>query len=123
MKENTETFKVKIIAAFLGLKFLPRVVALAFNNFNPKLIFSDEGVEYRAFVFTGRLTYDQIERVDILLWTQTTNVYLIRNNSIVTVSANTNDEKELHKCLEYLRRKGCRFSKNAEEFYSKLRGK
>jgi len=120
MAEKSETFNVKIIAAFLGIKFLPRAIALAFNNFNPKLILSDEGVEYRAFIFTARLAYREIERVDILLWTQTTNVYLIRNNSIITVSANTNNEKELYRCLEYLRTKGCSLSDRAEEFCSKF---
>ena len=117
--EKTKMFNVRIVAAFLGLKFLPRVIALAFNNFNPKLIFSDAGIEYRAFIFTRRLTFDEIESVDILRWTQTTNVYLIRNNSIVTISANTDDENELFKCLEYLRRKGCSLTKRAGEFYSR----
>jgi hypothetical protein len=123
MADVTETFKVKIIAAFLGVKFLPRVIAIALNNFNPKLILSDNDIEYRAFIFTGRITYDEIESVDILLWTQTTNVYLIRNNSIVTVSANTNNEEELYRCLDYLRRKGCILTKRADEFYSRLASK
>jgi len=123
MKEESGTFKVKVISAFLGLKFLPRVIALAFNNLNPKLIFTKDDIEYRAFVFTGRLTYDEIEIVDILLWTHTTNVYLVRTNSIVTVSANTNSEDELYRCLEYLKKKGCDLSKRAEEFYSKLKNK
>jgi|GEM_PF-2120877 len=123
MTERTETFNVKIIAAFLGLKFLPSVFAFASNNFNPKLVFSEEDIEYRAAFFTGRLTYDEIEIVDILIWTQTTNICLIRNNSIVTVSANTNNENELYKCLAYLRRKGCSLTKSAEEFHSKLASK
>jgi len=123
MTDGTETFKVKIIAAFLGLKFLPRVIALASNNFNPKLILSADDIEYRAFIFTGRLTYDEIESVDILIWTQTTNVYLIRNKSIVTVSANTNNEEELYKCLNYLRGKGCVLTKRADEFCSRLESK
>jgi hypothetical protein len=117
MTETTETFNVKIIAGFLGLKFLPRVIVIALNSINPKLTFSNERIEYRAFVLTGRLTYDEIESVDILLWTSTTNVYLIRKNSLVTVSANTNSEKELFNCLDYLRRKGCKLTKRADEFY------
>ena len=118
--EKTETFNVKIIAAFLGLKFLPRIIALAYNNFNPKLILTDDHIEYRAFLFTGRLTYNEIESVDILLSIRTTNVYLFRNNSLVTVSANTNNKQELHRCLDYLRKKGCTLTNRAEEFYASL---
>jgi hypothetical protein len=118
MTEGNGTFEIKVIAGFLGVKFLPRVISLAFNNLNPKLIFSDKGIEYRAFIFINRISYNEIEKVDILIATQTTNIYLIRNNSIITVSANTNSEKELFRCLEYLKLKGCSLSDRAEEFYS-----
>jgi hypothetical protein len=123
MIEESETLKVNVIASFLGLKFLPRVIALAFNNLNPKLILTNDDIEYRAFVFNRRLAYAEIESVDILLWIQTTNVYLVRNNSIFTVSANTNNEYELYRCLEYLKRKGCNLSERASEFHSRLKNK
>ncbi len=118
--KETGTFEIKIVAGFLGIKFLPRSTALAFNNFNPKLIFSDKGIEYRAFIFTNRVTYNEIEKVDILLAIQTTNVCLLRKNSIITISANTNNETELFRCLKYLKTKGCSLTKRAEEFYSKF---
>lgn len=117
-RDETERFEVRIIAAFLGIKYLPRLIALALNNFNPKLIFSDDGIEYRAFIFTNRIAYGEIENVDILLARKTTNVYLIRNNSIITVSANTNNKSELYKCLKYLKTKSCSLTERAEAFYS-----
>ena len=117
-KTNTsEKFKVKIIAAFLGVKFLPKLIAVALNNFNPKLVLSENGVEYRAFILTGKLTYPEIDMVDILLANRTTNVYLFRNNSMFTISANTNNKEELHKCLQYLKSKGCTLTEKAEHFY------
>ena len=114
---SPENLKVKIVAAFLGLKFLPKIIALAFNNFNPKLVLSDSGVEYRAFVFTNHIKYHEIEKIDILLALQTTNIYLIRKNSAITVSANTNNKDELYRCLLYLRDKGCPFTEKAERFF------
>ena len=117
---STEKFKVKLIAAFLGLKFLPKVVALAFNNFNPKLVFSDSGVEYRAFIFTNYLLYHEIEKVDIFLALQTTSIHLRINNSVFAFSGNTNDEIELYKCIKYLKNKGCTLTEKAEKFYLKF---
>ncbi|SMO66020.1 hypothetical protein [Solitalea koreensis] len=118
--DTVDCFNVKIIAGFMGLKFLPKWIAVAHNNLNPKLIFSDAGIEYRAFIFTNQLEYNEIESVDIFLSIKTTNIYLIRNNSMFTVSANTNNENELYKCLKYLKAKGCVLTDKAENFYSKF---
>jgi len=118
-RSNIKPFEnrdIKVIAAFLGVKFLPRVIALAYNNLNPKLILSDDGIEYRAFVLTGRIKYNEIEKVDILLATGTTNVILARNNSVITVSANTNNRRELYRCLQYLEAKGCQLTERARVF-------
>jgi hypothetical protein len=117
---GTDKFKVRLIASFLGLKFLPSPLILGFNNFSPKLVLSDKEVEYRAFILTNHISYDEIEKVDIFLWHQTTNVNIKRKNSVFTFGGNTNDENELYKCLKYLKEKGCMLTDKAEKFYLKF---
>ncbi|KAA5545701.1 hypothetical protein [Adhaeribacter rhizoryzae] len=115
--------EIKVKAGFLGVKFLPKVVAFASTNFNPKLILSEAGIEYRAFLFTSRIDYSEIEKIDILIWIKTNNIYFIRTNSIITVSLNTNNETELYTSLHYLVEKGCVLSERAEEFYLNKKNK
>ena len=115
--EEKGRLEIKLRAAFLGAKFLPRMIAFANNNFNPKLILSNTYIEYRAFLFTNRIEYSEIEEIDILIWIKTNNVYFIRNNSFITVSANTLNETELFMCLRYLVEKGCVLTERAQELY------
>jgi len=118
-EEEKGRLEIKLRAAFLGAKFLPRIIAFANNNFNPKLILSNTHIEYRAFLFTNRIEYREIEKIDILIWIKTNNIYFIRNNSFITVSANAVNENDLIMCLRFLMEKGCILTERAQEFFIK----
>jgi hypothetical protein len=116
-----EKYQVKLIAAFLGIKFIPLPFVFGINNLNPKLILSESEIEYRSFLLTRRLPYDEVQKVDIYLAHRTTNIHIIKRNSVFTFVGNTNDKRELFECLEYLKRKKCLLTSKAEEFYLSFR--
>jgi hypothetical protein len=62
LKDN---MNIKIIAGFVGLKFLPKLMSIEHNNLNPKLILKKDSIEYKGAFFTNNSSYDSIESIDI----------------------------------------------------------
>lgn len=114
-----EQFKVKLIASFLGLKYVPLPIVFGSNNANPKLIFKDNEVEHRAIFITRKISYEDISSIDVFLAPMTTNICLVKNNSIFTFIGNTNSEPELYNCLLYLKNKNCEFTSRAKVFFDR----
>jgi hypothetical protein len=70
---------------------------------------------------TRHTPYSDVEEVDVLFAPGTTNIYFTKRDSMLTFAGNTNDKKELHKCVTLFRERGCRLTKKAEEFYQKYK--
>lgn len=109
---------VPVLASFGGLKFLPSPFAVAYNNFNPLLIFLRDGMEYRLF-FKKYKKYSDIELVDVTILPGTRNLKFVFRDSVVTFSANLYDDNNLKSALRFLGEKNCILSSRAKEFLIK----
>ena len=97
--------KVKLVAAFLGVKFLPMPFSIGSNNLNPKLILKESHIEYRNIFFTNKKPYTQIDYVDIytnslkIFGITTTNICIFFKNDIFTFVGNLNSAERLKDLL------------------------
>jgi hypothetical protein len=102
------TQKIDLLAAFLGLRFLPMPFTIGSNTINPKLILHDETVEYRAVFTTTAVPYSEIEKVDVfILGQQTTNLCLYQRESMFTFIGNLNNRARLIEVLRFFQTKNC----------------
>lgn len=105
--------EVKLIAAFLGLRFLPLPLAIGSNSINPKLVLHDSTVEYRALFSTDVIRYSDIEEVDIYLAYKTTNISIQPKDSIFRFVGNLNNKARLIEVLRFLKQKNCSLTERA----------
>jgi len=110
MKQN-----IKLFAAFIGLKFLPRQLGIGHNSINPKLILYDDKIEYRSLIFTQKLNYSDIEKVDVFLAWKTTNICISKKNSIFTFAGNLNNKQSLTELVIFFNSKKCNLTSKALE--------
>lgn len=106
--------KIELVAAFVGLTFLPQPFVLGSNTINPKLVLHEEEIEYRALFTTNTVRYTELEKVDVFLFgKKTTNLCLSRPNSIFTFVGNLNNKAKLIEVLQFLQTKNCRLTDRA----------
>lgn len=106
---------VTLLASFGGLKFLPSLFAIGYNNRNPQLVFLQEGIEYRLF-FKKYKKYSDIASIDIAILPGTKNLQFTFHDSVFTFIANVYDEDRLKNALIFLEKKHCSLSPKAKEF-------
>jgi len=110
--------KIPVIAWFGWIKGTNNLIGISKNNFNPKLIFWEDYIEYKIF-FTKKKKYTDIESVDIYRWFKTENIVFIFKDSSSTFSANVLYPKNLIAILKFLQNKNCPLSENAKELLGK----
>lgn len=113
---NRKDIDVKLIAGFVGLKFMKLPFVWGTNNFNPKLILKEESFEYRGGFWSTIEYYENIEKIDIYLAYKTTNIEITKTNSKFTFVGNTNNDLELRKCLTFFHEKKCALTQKALNF-------
>lgn len=116
--ESEDKRKILVLAAFGGLKFIPSIIALGYNSFNPQLIFLQDGIEYRLFSKKYK-KYSLIEAVDIRIFPGTKNLQFTFTDSVFTFTANVYDKNTLKEALIFLEKKNCLLSAKAKEFLKK----
>jgi hypothetical protein len=114
---NDNETSVPLLASFVGIKFLPTIIAVGYNNISPKLIFFEEGIGYKVFSKSYK-KYSDIELVDIWITFGTRNLTFKFRNSIFTFTANLGDDNNLKNALGFLQKKNCPLSSKAEKFLS-----
>jgi len=112
---GSREMQVKIIAGFLGIKYLPTLLAVGINNLNPELEFFQDGIEYKVFSKKNK-RYSDIETVDIFTTLGTKNLIFKFNNSIITFTGNLANEDNLRNALEFLKKKNCPMSSRAKKY-------
>ncbi len=101
---------VPIAASFVGLKWLPSLIALAHNSINPSLTLFDDHIEYGK----SMSTYENIESVNIFEWRATENIMLSFKNTSWTYSANLMKRDNLIQLLKFFGDKDVLLSEKAK---------
>lgn len=105
--------EINLSAAFVGLKFLPSVVAIGSNSINPKLVLHDDQIEYRALFGTDIMSYSALEKVDVYLNYRTANICITRQDSVFTFAGNLGDKAKLINVLHIVKGKNCTLTDKA----------
>lgn len=105
------TYTANLRAGFVGLRFLPDLIAIGTNNLNPKLILHDSHVEYKGAFFTNTLPYADIELVDVaFVGSGTNNLTIIPRTGLTTFTGNFEKKAQLYQFLALFQAKGCPLS-------------
>ena len=111
--ETTEDIEVPILASFLGVRWLSKIIGFAHNNANPRLILRQDSVEYKVFRTIER-QYGEIEKVDVMETVGTKNVVFYFKNKQIIFSANIGNKIDLNYVLAYLKNKDVTLTPEAE---------
>ena len=107
--------KADLIAGFGGLKFIPMPFVFSTNNFNPKLILYENHIEYRGGFVSRKLTYKNIEKIDVYFMGKFTNSLVIyKTNSVWTFVGNFRKKQQLKEFLAFFEAKGCNLTAKAK---------
>ena len=109
------TGEVNLLAAFLGLKFLPQPLVIGSNSINPRLILHDEEFEYRIFFTTHKIKYTDVDLVDVYTRFNTANVCISRKDSVFTFSGKLISKARLIELVQFLKSKNCILTANATD--------
>lgn len=113
MKEEKHIADLR--AGFRSLKFLPVPLCFSSNSINPKLILYAGHVEYRGGFFTGKLAYQDIEKIDTFIdeeWTY--NIVISKSTGLKTFIGNFLKRSQLQEFLAIFERKGCPLTNKAK---------
>lgn len=99
-----EWTRIRVAAAFGGLKFLPWWWGTSTNNANPSLEIGPDGIRYRVIVKRER-HFSEIESVDVRTAWRTVNLYFRFREGPGTFSANVREQAEAGRALRLLQGK------------------
>lgn len=116
---NRKDLDIKLIAGFVGIKRVPLHFVLGYNNLNPKLILRKDHFEHSGIFFGKIDLYENIDKIDIFFSRKTTNIVILKIDSIFTFVGNTNSYSELRKILAFLKEKECLLTQKALDFIEK----
>lgn len=103
-----------LIEGFRSFKFVPMPIAFSTNNANPKLILHPYHIEYKAGLFTQKLTYEEIEKIDVYIGgKRTNNIILYKSTGIGTFIGNFRDKVQLKEFLQLGKKIGCVLTEKA----------
>ena len=106
MKQQLYTASLR--AGFIGLRFLPNIIAIGTNNLNPKFILHEEYIEYKGAFFTNELAYSAVEKVEAaFIGTGTNNLTITPQTGLTTFTGNFHAREQLCQFLDILDTKGC----------------
>jgi len=109
-----EGYSVPIIASYRGLSNAP-LISLAHNNLSPKLIIYPDHIQFKVvFPFTKK--YEEISQISIfrMIWTE--NIIFSFKDNKQTFSASLANKKALKSLVVFLKNKGLKTDKKAEDF-------
>lgn len=109
-------YSVDLVAAFLGLTFLPHPLVIGTNNLNPELVLQDDGITYRSLFTKGHIGYAQINYVGFYKAWATKNVIVTTKGSVFTHCFNIRSEKQVIETLKIFKEKGCELSSKASTY-------
>lgn len=98
-------FEVPVLAAFIGIKKLPRQISHTYNNLYPSLTLFEDHIECRV-ILKHPIFYQNIEKIDIwdTIGTRNLHVYVKGKQSLFTV--NVFNRRNLGRILLFLKHKG-----------------
>lgn len=109
-------YSVDLVAAFLGLTFLPHPLVIGTNNLNPELVLQDDGITYRSSFTKGYISYAQIKSIGFFKAWATKNVIVTTKGSVFTHCFNIRSEKQVIETLKIFKEKGCDLSTKASTY-------
>ncbi|TPG72297.1 hypothetical protein [Hymenobacter nivis] len=113
---QSTVYTANLRAGFVGLRFLPELIAIGTNNLNPKLILHDGHVEYRGAFFTNSLPYASIELLNVaFVGSGTNNLTIVPRTGLTTFTGNFEKKAQLYQFLALFKAKGCPLSPFAQK--------
>lgn len=109
-------YSVDLVAAFLGLTFLPHPLVIGTNNLNPELVLQDDGITYRSSFTKGHIGFAQINNVGFYKAWATKNVIITTKDSVFTHCFNIRSEEQVIETLKIFKEKGCVLSTKANAY-------
>ena len=104
-----------LIAGFGSFKFIPTPIVLWTNNANPKLVLHDSYIEYRNGFATNKLTYDDIDKIDVYFFRNSTNnIVISKKTGPTTFIGNFRTRTQLIEFVKAFQVKGCTLTSKAE---------
>ena len=104
-----------LIAAFGSFKFLPMPIVFSTNNLNPKLLLFNDHIEYRGGFITRKVSYDEIENIDVFFWQKRTNNLIVsKKHGYATFIGNFKNREQLKEFLQIFQSKGCELTDKAK---------
>ena len=110
-----EGFEVPVLAAFTGIKRLPRQASHSHNNINPLLVLFEDRLECKVLLKRGILYHD-VEKIDIWNTIGTRNLQVYVKGKEFIFTANLYRHKNLSKILSFLKIRGVPLTDRAESF-------
>lgn len=113
---ETPQYTADLRAGFVGLRFLPDIIALGTNNLNPKLILRQEAIEYRGAFFTSTIAYSDVEKVAVaFIGRGTNNLTITPRIGLTTFTGNFRHRSQLYQFLAFLSSKGCPLTPHTQQ--------
>ena len=111
----TSGFEIPILAAFTGIRKLPRQTNVAWNNAFPALTLYPERLDCRVLK-NWAIGYASIEKIDIwdTLWTRNLTIYVRGRED--TFTANLLNRQNLTRTLLFLQTRGAPLTSRAKAF-------
>lgn len=111
----TNGFEVPVLAAFTGLKRLPRQVSFAHNNINPSLTLYEYRLDCKV-VLKKSILFSKIEKVDIWDTIATRNIQIYVRDREDLISANLLNRRNLAQVLTFLKDRNVPLSDRAKTY-------
>jgi len=92
-------------------------IVLWTNNANPKLVLYDSYIEYRSGLTTNKLKYDDIDKIEVYFFRNSTNSIVIsKKTGPTTFIGNFRTRTQLREFVNVFKAKGCTLTTKAENF-------
>lgn len=108
-------FEVPLLAAFTGLKKLPRQISFSHNNLNPSLTLFEDRLDCKV-ILKKSIRFAEIENADIWDTFATRNLQIYVRGKEDLFSANLLNRKNLAQVLRFLKNRGVPLSDRARDF-------
>lgn len=109
-----------LVAAFGSFNFIPMPIVLSTNNANPKLILHETFIEYRGGFTANNLNYEDIDKLDVYLFRESTNnIVIYKKTGFSTFIGNFRTLSQLIAFLKAFKAKGCQLTYKAESLLNR----